>query len=196
MSDNQDIKITGQPTLDPQVCKFTVDRPLLESGAFNCRDKEKAESSPLLKALFAIDGIAQVHVAGDTLTIAKGNEEAWQILGKQIGAVVREQVTSGVELIDLTALNGTPAEEEIRQKIEKLFEESINPQIASHGGVVELADVSGTVVSVRLGGGCQGCGSANATLKQGIEVAIREIVPEVTEVRDATDHASGVNPYM
>ncbi len=67
--------------------------------------------------------------------------------------------------------------------------------IASHGGRVELADVKGTQVYVRLGGGCQGCASANVTLKHSIEKAIRETLPEVTEVIDATDHTAGANPF-
>ncbi len=50
-------------------------------------------------------------------------------------------------------------------------------------------------VYVRLGGGCQGCGMANVTLKQGIEAAIRQNVPEVAAILDTTDHASGANPY-
>ena len=47
-----------------------------------------------------------------------------------------------------------------------------------------------------MGGGCQGCGSAAMTMKQGVEVAIREGVPEIENIHDATDHASGANPYM
>jgi Fe/S biogenesis protein NfuA len=49
---------------------------------------------------------------------------------------------------------------------------------------------------LRLMGGCQGCGLAKVTLSQGIEVAIKDAVPEITEVVDVTDHASGTNPYF
>ena len=49
---------------------------------------------------------------------------------------------------------------------------------------------------LRLSGGCQGCGMATVTLSQGIEVAIKESVPEITQVVDVTDHASGANPYF
>ena len=98
-------------------------------------------------------------------------------------------------LISPTALEGSGSESRIRSDIEELFANEINPAIASHGGTVELADVDGTKVYVRLGGGCQGCASANITLKQGIEKAIRQKVPEVTEILDATDHASGTDPF-
>ena len=193
--DEKYINITGEPTLDPQVCKFVVEYPIFEGKICNCRTKDMAKGSPLLEALFEIEGIAQVMVAGSTLTIAKHGEIAWPIIGKQIGEAIRNTISAGDTLISDSAETMKPSEQEMRQKIEKLFEHEINPQIASHGGFVELADIEDTKVFVRLGGGCQGCSSANATLKQGIAKAIQQLIPEVTEVLDATDHASGVNPY-
>ncbi len=71
----------------------------------------------------------------------------------------------------------------------------INPQIAAHGGYAELVAVEDSIVYLRMGGGCQGCGMAAVTLSQGIEVAILDTVTEITEVVDVTDHASGTNPY-
>ena len=195
MSAEKQIDISGEPTLDPQVCKFIVDYPIFPDKSCNCRTKDMAKGSPLLEALFAIDGIEQVLVAGNSLTIAKNNQDPWPLIGKEIGKAIRSTIQSGVTLISETAETMKPSEHEIRQKIEQLFAEQINPQIASHGGFVELADIEDTKVYVRLGGGCQGCSSANATLKQGIAKAIQQMIPEVTEVLDATDHASGVNPY-
>ena len=77
----------------------------------------------------------------------------------------------------------------------RVLEEMVNPQIASHGGSAELVAVDGSIAYLRLGGGCQGCSSAKATLKQGIEVMILDHVEGITEVVDVTDHASGANPY-
>jgi Fe/S biogenesis protein NfuA len=83
----------------------------------------------------------------------------------------------------------------LAQKVQKVIDAKINPGVASHGGFVELMDVQGDKAFVRLGGGCQGCGMVNVTLKQGIEVMIREEIPEITQVIDTTDHAGGNNPY-
>jgi len=193
--DKQQIHITGEPSVDPQVCKFIVDRPVFEGGSFNCRDKDTAQGSPLLEALFAIYGISQVMVAGNTLTVAKTVDDSWPVLGQKIGAVIREAFSSGKQLIAPGIETKAPSEEKIRQTVEELFAKQINPAIATHGGRVELADVEGTRVFVRLGGGCQGCASANATLKYGIERAIKEVLPEVTEVVDATDHSAGRDPF-
>jgi len=79
--------------------------------------------------------------------------------------------------------------------IQRLLDTQINPAVASHGGYVTLLDVKDDIAYIALGGGCQGCGMADVTLKQGIEVAIKEEVPEIRQIIDTTDHASGTNPY-
>jgi Fe/S biogenesis protein NfuA len=84
---------------------------------------------------------------------------------------------------------------EVPQRVIQVLEEQINPAIASHGGYAELVAVEDSIAYLRLSGGCQGCGMAAVTLSQGIEVAILDTVPEITEVIDVTDHASGENPY-
>lgn len=84
---------------------------------------------------------------------------------------------------------------ELAQRVVAVIDEQVNPQIAAHGGAARLAAVEGSIAYVELSGGCQGCGSAKATLQQGIEVIILDLVPEITEVVDVTDHASGLNPY-
>ena len=79
--------------------------------------------------------------------------------------------------------------------IQRLLDAEINPAIAMHGGYVELLDVKEGVAYVSMGGGCRGCGMADVTLRQGVEVRIRESVPAIHSVVDTTDHAGGTNPY-
>ena len=76
-----------------------------------------------------------------------------------------------------------------------LLDTAINPAVAGHGGMVSLLDVKDNTVYLQMGGGCQGCGAADVTLRQGVERMIREEVPEVLEIIDLTDHAAGQNPY-
>jgi Fe/S biogenesis protein NfuA len=83
----------------------------------------------------------------------------------------------------------------IAAEIQALIDSQINPGVASHGGYVELLDVKDSRVFVRMGGGCQGCGMASVTLKQGVEVLIKEQFPQIEAVVDTTDHAGGENPY-
>ena len=77
----------------------------------------------------------------------------------------------------------------------QVLDERINPSIASHGGHISLIDVKDDRAYVRLEGGCQGCGMADVTLKQGVEVEIKNVVPNIIAVLDVTDHAEGSNPY-
>jgi Fe/S biogenesis protein NfuA len=85
--------------------------------------------------------------------------------------------------------------DELRTKVQDVIDNMINPAVAGHGGFVELVDVQDKRVYLMMGGGCQGCGAADITLKAGIERLIKEEVPEVEEILDTTDHASGSNPY-
>jgi Fe-S cluster biogenesis protein NfuA len=86
-------------------------------------------------------------------------------------------------------------DEEIREKVQQLIDSAINPAISGHGGFVDLVDVKEGVVYLAMGGGCQGCGMADVTLRHGIEALLRDEVPEITEIVDATDHMAGENPY-
>ena len=81
------------------------------------------------------------------------------------------------------------------QQIQELIDERINPAVAAHGGQIELLNVEADSIYIHMGGGCQGCGMANVTLKHGIEAMIQEVFPEIKHVIDTTDHASGDNPY-
>ncbi len=81
------------------------------------------------------------------------------------------------------------------QRVVAVLDEQVNPSIAAHGGRADLVAVEDSSVYLRLSGGCQGCGMAKATLSQGIEVILREAIPEIVRIVDVTDHADGTNPY-
>jgi Fe/S biogenesis protein NfuA len=83
----------------------------------------------------------------------------------------------------------------LADQVAQVLAEAVNPAIASHGGRAELVSVDGTIAYLKLGGGCQGCGMAQVTLKQGIERILLESIPELTDIVDVTDHASGTDPY-
>lgn len=83
----------------------------------------------------------------------------------------------------------------LADQVAQVLAEQVNPAIAGHGGAAQLVSVDGTIAYLEMMGGCQGCGMAQVTLKQGIERILLDSIPELTEVRDITDHASGDNPY-
>lgn len=83
----------------------------------------------------------------------------------------------------------------IAEAVQKVLVDQINPAVASHGGHVSLVAIEDDTAYLKFGGGCQGCGMINVTLKQGVEKMIFADVPQITKVMDVTDHASGTNPY-
>jgi Fe-S cluster biogenesis protein NfuA len=174
---------------DIHVCRFTVDRPI-RSGKAVFASQQEAGGDALAENLFRIPGISKVEVDDNIVTVTQTGEEDWRQIGKRIGSAIRyslnpPQVPEG-ELLSASAL---------RERVQQVLDEQINPGVASHGGWVELLDVQEDTVYLRMGGGCQGCGAADVTLKMGIERLIREQVPQVREILDTTDHAAGQNPF-
>ena len=81
------------------------------------------------------------------------------------------------------------------QAVAEVIENKVNPAVASHGGTVSLVGIDDGQVVISFGGGCQGCGMADVTLKQGVANEIRTIAPAIINILDVTDHAGGANPY-
>ena len=93
------------------------------------------------------------------------------------------------------SVNPTTIDHPLAPRVQEVIETEVNPRIAAHGGAVEMADLADDTLYLRMSGGCQGCAASAATLRQGIERMVREAVPEIQEIVDVTDHASGDNPY-
>ena len=83
----------------------------------------------------------------------------------------------------------------LEERVKNVLDEMVNPSVAMHGGYVSLLEIKDDTAYIEMGGGCQGCGMSQVTLKNGIENTIFDHVPEITQVFDVTDHASGTNPY-
>lgn len=189
-----EISITGEPISDA-MCQFTVDRPVYPDKSFAFLSKEAAEASPLAQRLFEIDGISKVVISHDQITINKSAGADWPVIGKSIGAAIRAHLATGDPAVSDAAWDNVPSSEEIRERVQQVLDTEINPSVAAHGGVVGVIDVQDNRVFIQMGGGCQGCGQADVTLKLGIENAIRAAVPGVGDILDVTDHAAGRNPY-
>ncbi len=189
-----EIKIQGEPSATGERCKFIVDRPVLPDDSAFFSDREAArEASPLAADLLALPGVVSVLISEDTVTLYADYQIDWPALGA--GKVIRKHLTSGAPIVPASYFEKLPSEEDLKWAIDDLLAREINPAVAMHGGWVELIEVKKNNVYLRLGGGCQGCGAADVTLKQGIERAIRSLAPAVGEILDTTDHAAGRNPY-
>ena len=273
--------IQTETTANPEQMKFLPGQPVMPKGTAHFANDVTAEHSPLAQRLFAIEGVANITLDENSITITKENNWDWQALKTLTLAAIMNHYTAGDKVIiekdapnlseatltdqdadaevianikDLLDSHVTPAladgngtaiyrgfrdgmvileltgaaknlrhniEEMMRhylheidgvmdlddmtpkpgldteegRAIKRLLDEHVNPQVASHGGYISLVDVAGDTAYVRLEGGCQGCGMADGTLKQGVANEIRSIAPSIINVLDVTDHAGGANPY-
>jgi len=189
-----DIKIMADPASNA-TCKFTVDRPVYPDSSFYFASKERAMGSRLAEKLFEIPTVTSVLISHDRVVVNKAGIEEWPASARQVGAAIRAHLATGLPAVSEQLRATIPPAEEIRERVQEVLDTRINPAVAAHGGHVGLIDVQGNTVFLQLGGGCQGCGQADVTLKQGIEVEIHAAVPEVGDILDTTDHDAGRNPY-
>jgi len=197
MTTTSAFKISGELTNDPMVCKFHCDRAILEDWTVSFHDPADSQGSPLIDALFAVEGVSAVTVSGSTITVTKSVPTPWPHMAADIAKAIRTSCsgeTPAIAVAVIERLKQLPMGEAAKA-IEELFETQINPALASHGGFVKLVKIEDRDVYVEMGGGCQGCASARATMRYGVEGAIRRVAPQVRHIIDATDHASGANPY-
>jgi Fe-S cluster biogenesis protein NfuA len=196
-----EIGITAEP-VDNHRCKFVVSQPLHAAGVRRFASADEAKGSPLAEAIFAIPagGVTEVIVSGNIVTVVKDNPASWQAVGKAVGAAIRAAAASGAPPVAAKAAPppgaGAVDDDALYEQVARVFEEQVNPMVARHGGRVELIDVQDAVVMLRMGGGCQGCGMADVTLRQGIEGMLAQLVPDVRGIVDITDHTTGANPYF
>jgi Fe-S cluster biogenesis protein NfuA len=180
---------------NPLLCRFVVERTLFV-GTKTISSRAEAQGFPLAENLFEIDGVSRLQLIGHLLVVTKSNDGEWGGIIKQVEAALTAYFISGVALtreqVDerMMLIGRSP-----REKVQYLIDHQINPGVAAHGGFVQLIEVKDGTVYVRLGGGCQGCGAADFTLRQGIEAIVRREVPEIRQILDITDHAAGLNPY-
>lgn len=194
-----DLRITAEP-IDVGRCKFVVSEPVHAGGVRRFASPDEATGSPLAEAIFAIPGaqVTEVIVSGNLVTVVKRSPAPWQVVGKAVGQAIRAALAAERPAVAPKAAAPSPATDDdaLYERVADLFDTQVNPMVARHGGRVELIDVQDAVVMVRMAGGCQGCGMADVTLRQGIEAMLQQHVPEVKGVVDITDHAAGANPYF
>ena len=199
---NADVRITAEP-IDNGRCKFLVSEPLHAGAVRRFASPDEARGSPLAEAIFAIPGadVSEVIVSGNLVTVVKRSPAPWPAVGKAVGQAIRAALAGGQPAV--TSKPAAPAgkgsaaaDDTLFERVADLFDSQVNPMVARHGGRVELIDVQDAVVMVRMAGGCQGCGMADVTLRQGIEAMLHQHVPEVKGIVDITDHTAGSNPYF
>ena len=188
---------------EPNAIKLQVNRMLLPLGEKReFTSLAEAGNAPLAQTLFGTPGIEHVTIESAFVTVLMAENADWDALMEQVPVLIKKHLGAGLPAVSeapkkkfkFKQTSGRTPEEQFAL-VQRVIDEEINPAVAAHGGQFKLLDVRDNRVFVRLGGGCQGCGMVDATLRQGVETRLRELMPEMVALIDVTDHASGENPY-
>lgn len=186
--------IQTQSTPNPATLKFLPGRDVSPETPYEFISENEAAASPLAAALFGINGVRNVFLGADFVSITKSDEADWAVLKPQTLAAIMDHFVSGAPVIaDGGAAPAADHEEdvvyegetaEIVAEIKELIATRVRPAVANDGGdiVFRRFDVATGIVHLSMRGACSGCPSSTATLKNGVENLLRHYVPEVTAV--------------
>ena len=178
--------IQTEDTPNPATLKFIPGVDVMSTGTVHFSSIDEASSSPLARRLFAVDGVSDVFLGQDFVSITKDESREWFTIKPGVLAAIMEHYASGMPVIE----NGhgddadqADDDDETVQQIKHLLDTRVRPAVAMDGGDIVFKSFEEGVVTLYMRGACQGCPSSTATLKMGIENMLRHYIPEVQEVR-------------
>lgn len=177
-------KVSYESTPNPSTYKFLFHQKLIsESKEFN--SPQEAELSPLASKIFGFPWTAKVFLGHDFIAITKQDWVEWSILAEPLAGLIQEHLEKGEKLLhDITSVPAIDDSElePIAKKIKAVIATEIQPVVALDGGEIVFHSFKDQNVYIHMRGACSGCPSSTATLKQGIEVRLKELFSEVNEV--------------
>ncbi|MGF1626994.1 MAG: NifU family protein [Alphaproteobacteria bacterium] len=184
--------IQTEATPNPEAMKFLPGRAVTGSGTATFAAGTAVEASPLAQRLIALEGVSEVFLAPDFISVTKVPTGDWLRLKPAILGAIMEHFQSGDPVLVQGAAEAAedgavesydPADAEIVVQIKELLETRVRPAVARDGGDIVFRGFEQGVVFLDMQGSCAGCPSSTATLKMGIEQLLKHYVPEVVEVR-------------
>lgn len=184
MNQNQtpNVQVSTHETPNPSTMKFQFSHPVL-AEPLEFRDVRDCHSSPLAMKLFGFPWVSEVFLGSDYMTVTKKDWVEWEMLAQPLTSLIQEHFDQGEPVV-----HQSEAEDEstndlpVVREIKRCLREEIRPIVAMDGGDIRFVKYEDGVLSLRMMGACSGCPSSQQTLKDGIEVRIRELLPEVKEV--------------
>lgn len=179
------VHVTLEFTPNPDTLKYVVSQRLLDRGALSFGSVAEAEGAPLAQALFALDGVAAVMIAQDFVTITVSDPQLMMDVNTAVTRLLKEHLEAGLPVVTapLPDQEHGSDDSEVARKIKQILDDQVRPAVAMDGGDIVFDRFEQGVVYLELKGSCAGCPSSTATLKMGIEQHLREVIPEVEEVR-------------
>jgi Fe-S cluster biogenesis protein NfuA len=177
------MKVTFETTPNPSTLKFLLQRQVTDN-AFDCPNPQEAERSPLAAKIFGFPWTSSVFVGQNFITVTKQDWVEWSMSAEPLAGMIQEHLDKDepvvIELqnLDEDSTNDTPLVKEIKNLLNK----EIRPVVALDGGDILFNKFENHILYIHMRGACAGCPSSTATLKDGIEVRMREVFPEIYEV--------------
>lgn len=157
----------------------------------------ESAAGEVTQALLAVPGVTAVQVVGQVVTIGRDPAgPGWPALAEPVRYALMTALSTEHPSGASPRADASLDDDGLFEAAQRVLQVKINPGVAQHGGKVEIIDVQDGTVLLRMSGGCQGCGMASVTLRQGIEASLRRALPGLRGVRDITDHAAGTKPYF
>ena len=177
------MKVSFEPTPNPSTLKFLLQQRVTDE-AFDCATPQDAERSPLAAKIFGFPWTSSVFVGQDFITVTKQDWVDWEILAEPLTGMIQEHIDKGEPIvIELQSLDDDSADDSaIVKDIKKLLNAEIRPVVALDGGDILFNKYENNILYIHMRGACAGCPSSTATLKDGIEVRMKEAFPEIQEV--------------
>lgn len=176
-------KVTFESTPNPATLKFHLQRQVTDE-AFDCPTAQEAERSPLAAKLFGFPWTSSVFVGNDFITVTKQDWVEWSMLAEPLAGLIQEHLDKGepVVLKPAAVADDSANDSPIVKQIKGLLNAEIRPVVALDGGDILFNKYEDNILYIHMRGACAGCPSSTATLKEGIEVRMKEAFPEIKEV--------------
>ncbi len=183
--------ITIENTPNPATLKFQFNFQLPMAAGHEMNSPSEAEISPLAAKIFGFPWTSKIYLGSDFISVTKQEWVDWDVLAEPLKGLIQEHIDSGepvlMDSLPLTPRGGSEEfdekDAELVGKIKTILSRDIRPIVAMDGGDIVFAKYADGIVFVRLQGSCSGCPSSTATLKDGVEVRMKELLPEILEVR-------------
>lgn len=177
------MKVTFEPTPNPATMKFNFGQKIADQS-YDFPNVEASEQSPLAAKIFGFPWTASVYLGEDFVTVTKQDWVDWDILATPLAGLLGEHVESGQPIvIKLEAsLDESANDSDVVKQIKRIILNEIKPVVALDGGDIVFSKYEDNKLYIHMRGACAGCPSSQATLKDGIEVRMKELIPEITEV--------------
>jgi len=177
--------IQTEDTPNPSTLKFIPGKDVMSEGTAHFSSIGDASHSPLARRLFGVEGVSDVFLGSDFVSVTKDDSREWFTIKPGVLAAIMEHYASGMPVMETSVDDDAAAEDddETVQQIKHLLDTRVRPAVAMDGGDIVFKSFDEGVVTLYMRGACQGCPSSTATLKMGIENMLRHYIPEVQEVR-------------